>query len=408
MTTGPTRQRVLLGVSIPRSGHHFLAALLEHALGADLRYCEYYSEKDCCRQVPCARSHGCPVSYQKNHDLDLTLDPALPDVSYVVQYRDPVPAIVSDRELFAAVRGPQLADDKAHYHAFLAEKAAHYTKFYEKWIRRPGPATFVIKYERLVQDPAGVMAELFAFCGLPESPAGIAAAVAEVAPVLNRTPILGERARTGFAPRVVTRSRYFDAELLAIYESMVLDRVPELRPSRTLPPAEYRNHPLFALFTIQCARLDGQLDEVARLAQDAARAWPDHLYVNYVAGDALRDCGRYVDALPLLETAVRLAPHDAAVIVSCANAHIALQHLPQASDLAAQLVALAPQDASHRLFLATILMMAGRPAEALHQALKALEIGIGEPHLWRAFGNVVQEARRAGWRLQPASGHSPG
>lgn len=95
----------LLGVSIPRSGHHFLATLLEQALGADIRYCEDHSKDDCCKDVPCSRARQHRVIYQKNHDMELTLDANLPGVSYLVQFREPIPAVVSDRELFAAVYG---------------------------------------------------------------------------------------------------------------------------------------------------------------------------------------------------------------------------------------------------------------------------------------------------------------
>jgi tetratricopeptide (TPR) repeat protein len=223
-----------------------------------------------------------------------------------------------------------------------------------------------------------------------------------VAPILARPPILTKSKATAFTPRVPSLSRYFDPELLAVYESLVLEHVPELCAHRAFAPVVYRDHLLFALFNLQCASLEGRLDEVARLARDAHTAWPDHPYVTFMAGDALRKLGHHDTALPYLEKAVRLAPHDAEIIVSCINAQIALEHLDHASELATQLVALLPGDASHRLLLATILMMSGRAADALQQALHALDLGIGDPHLWRAFGRMVHEARQAGWALQLA------
>jgi tetratricopeptide (TPR) repeat protein len=390
---------ILVGVSIPRSGHHFLATLLEHALGRDIRYCEYYSQDDCCKRVPCIRETRHLVTYQKNHDLDLSIDQGTRGISYIVQYRNPVPAVVSDRELFAEVRGSALAADRGQYLVFLAEKAAHYVKFYDKWIRRPGARSFVIKYERLLDQPATVLAELFRFAGLEVPTDSISRAVAAVAPVANRPPIVNAAPGLGFQPRVASRSRYFDVEILSAYESIVLDLVPELDGERTFAPADYRDHPLFALFTVKCAALEGRHEDAARHAMDALARWPDHPHVSFVSGDSLRRIGRYAEALPHLEAACALAAHDAEVLISCANANIALGNLDRASELAAAVVALLPEYATHRLFLATVLLMGGRPREAAEQALRALELGIAEPHLWQAFNQVLREARHSGWSL---------
>jgi tetratricopeptide (TPR) repeat protein len=393
---------LLLGVSIPRSGHHFLATLLEHALGSDVRYCEYYSQEDCCQHVPCSRRTGHLVTYQKNHDLDLTIDPGLPGVSYVVQYRNPVSAVVSDRELFAEVRGSTLADDRGQYLVFLAEKAAHYVAFYDKWVRRPGPRTFVIKYRDLLDKPASVLAELFQFAGL-EAPADrLAWAVTAAAPVAHRPPIVNPAPGLGFQPRVPSRSRYFDAELLGAYESIVLERIPELHGERMFPPIDYRGHPLLALFTIKCATLEGRHEDAALEGMNALAQWPEHPHVSFVAGESLRRIGRHAEALPWLEKACARAPHDAEILISCANANLASGNLDRAAELAAAVVALLPAGSTHRLFLATVLLMAGRPRDAVEQALQALDLGIAEPHLWLAFGRVVREARRLGWSLQVA------
>jgi hypothetical protein len=403
MSERPAPNVFLLGVSIPRSGHHFLATLLEQALGADIRYCEYYSKDDCCKDVPCSRARQHRVTYQKNHDMELTLDTNLPGVSYLVQFREPIPAVVSDRELFAAVRGTELAEDKAQYLVFLAEKAAHYTRFYDKWVRPARASAFLVKYERLRDDPAAVLEGLFQFCALDVPRERIAQAVAAVAPVLNRTPLLKDTTETAFVPRVPSRSKYFDPELLAVYESLVLDRVPELAADRVFAPVDYSGHLLFALYNIRCAMLDGRLDDIARLARGAQTAWPEHVYLSAIAGDALWKLGQREAALPYMEKAVALTPHDADTLVQCANAHIALGSLGRAVELATALAVLAPDDPSHRMFLSTILVMAGRRAEALEQALHALHLGIGDPHLWRAFGHVVHEARAEGWILQVAA-----
>jgi hypothetical protein len=303
----------LVGVSIPRSGHHFLAKLLENALGDDLAYCEFYSAADCCRQLPCIRRHRSRITYQKNHDMDLAIDPDLPGVRYVVQYRNPVPAVVSDRELFAEVRGSALARDRSQYVMVLSEKAAHYARFYDKWVRHPHGSRFLMKYEWLCDAPAEAIDALIRFCGFSVTAERIAGAVAKVAPVVNRPPIVKDIGEARFAARDPARSEYFDPDLLATYESLVLDRIPELSTDRLFAPADYAAHPLSAMFEVQCARLDGPDADAARLALAAHRQWPTDPYVAYVAAECLRKTGDREAALSHLERAVDTASHDAQI-----------------------------------------------------------------------------------------------
>ena len=389
----------LVGVSIPRSGHHFLANLLQAALGSDLSYCEFYSATDCCRQIPCTRPHRARIVYQKNHDLDLAVDPDLTGVRYVVQYRSPVPAVISDRELFAEVRGSKLARDPSQYLMVLSEKAAHYTRFYNKWVRRPRASTFSMKYEWLLEEPARALDALIRFCGLVVPPEAIERAVAVVAPVVKRPPIVTNIGDTKFTPRDPSRSEYFDRELLAVYEALVLDRVPELAAGRTFAPVGYAKHPLLAMFEVQCARLDGRHEDAAGLALAAQRQWPADAYINYVAAECLRKVQDRETALSCLECAVEGAPHDAQIIAACANVNLELGRIPRGSELASQLVALVPTEPGYHLFLANTLLMSGKPEQALARALDALDLGIRDNGHWHQFANIVTEARRMGWKL---------
>lgn len=389
----------LVGVSVPRSGHHFLAKLLQEALGDDLGYCEFYSAADCCRQVPCIRRRRSGIRYQKHHDLDLTVDPELPGVRYVVQYRNPVPAVVSDRELFAEVRGGAIARDRSQHLMVLSEKAAHYVKFYDKWVRRPGGTRFLMKYEWLSGEPANAIDALIRFCGLAVAPERIARAVAKVAPVVNRPPIVRDIGAAPFAARDVARSEYFDAELLAAYESLVLDRVPELLADRLLAPVGYATHPLLALFDVQSARLDGRHADAAWLALAAHQRWPAAPYVGYVAAECLRIAGDREAALSRLEQAVAAAAHDAQIVASCAHLNLELGHAERADELAERLVALVPTEPGFRLFHAATLFRLGRPDAALERALSAAELGMQTPDMWQQFASILRESRRAGWGL---------
>src|SRR5580698_984672 len=91
--------KVMIGASIPRSGHHFLQNLMTTYYGPELYYCEFYNPANCCKNVPCTRRGEHKVIYQKNHDTDLALSPNVDDALYIIQYRHPVPEALSDREL---------------------------------------------------------------------------------------------------------------------------------------------------------------------------------------------------------------------------------------------------------------------------------------------------------------------
>ena len=91
--------KILVGASLPRSGHHFLARLLRGVLGRELQYCEFYTPPGCCKQIPCTKRTGAAVIYQKQHDRQGEVPQDLADALYVVQHRHPLPQALSDREL---------------------------------------------------------------------------------------------------------------------------------------------------------------------------------------------------------------------------------------------------------------------------------------------------------------------
>ncbi len=96
--------------SLPRSGHHFLKRLLEHAWGEDFSYCEGYQEPGCCQASTCsvvaywhfAREHQRPhLRLLKSHYYalsDATFVP-LPGMLRLIQVRRPFKLLVSWLEL---------------------------------------------------------------------------------------------------------------------------------------------------------------------------------------------------------------------------------------------------------------------------------------------------------------------
>ena len=95
----------LISVSIPRSGHHLLVALLwNYFKHGQFLYCEAYTYSECCGQVPCnavlrraKREFGTDVRLrlfmQKSHDIDHEIM-VRPAERYVVQLRDPAQAVI--------------------------------------------------------------------------------------------------------------------------------------------------------------------------------------------------------------------------------------------------------------------------------------------------------------------------
>ncbi len=163
--------RKVQGVSFPRSGHHLLIRDLisyfgprsgsssDGAFGMNIYerlslfsktyrnawqhfpaskknafvYCEYYSH---CNNIPCINPHN---TFQKSHDFHLDL-PRNDQLFYLVQIREPLPAIISWFELSLKHEFPRQgleeepADTKEYWHKFYAKKLEFYFGFLEKWI----------------------------------------------------------------------------------------------------------------------------------------------------------------------------------------------------------------------------------------------------------------------------------
>lgn len=168
--------RLVQGVSYPRSGHGLLVRSLGRYFSADrevrihrerlgrirrrlgrlemaLRrtepdaffYCEYYKH---CQRVPCVDRR---TRLSKNHDFGLKMDSA-GDVPYLVQIRDPLPALVSWFEL--SVGEDRVTDDVDSWQGFAETKAGFYRGFRRKWVE-PGESAelMIIGYADLVAHP---------------------------------------------------------------------------------------------------------------------------------------------------------------------------------------------------------------------------------------------------------------
>lgn len=220
MTASPA---ILIGASIPRSGHHFLERTLQRYFGARLHYCEFYTPRQCCRQIPCTKRGDFDIIFQKNHDHDMALDPAIPGVTYVIQHRHPVPNMASGWELSSKPGiGAVSAEYRAtrdHFAWWLARRAIYYRRFHDKWVVRQPANAIRIDYDDLRRDTAGQVAALIRAVGDAVDEPRLARAITAAGAV---------RATAGepFTPRQVDVAALPCPHLAAAFEEHVLRHGP--------------------------------------------------------------------------------------------------------------------------------------------------------------------------------------
>lgn len=297
--TDATNPKILIGASIPRSGHHFLADMMTSYFGPDLYYCETYTPTNCCRQAPCTRRGAFRYIYQKSHDRNFKLPADIADALYLVQYRHPVAEALSDRELdMRDTPGrPSLnwRRTRESFMMWLAAKAAYYRKFHDKWmVRRPQNAVY-LDYVDLSTRPDEMMREIVTRSGAALDEARLVQSVEESGGVLG-----GARKKgVAYTPRVNADSPFYDAELLGVFEDFILKRCPAYGFARELE-GSYEGSALYGLILLR--DLDEPLPkgETKRFPV-AARLAPDHPEVlRRFALRALRE-GRAVPAIKRME-----------------------------------------------------------------------------------------------------------
>lgn len=244
--------KILIGASIPRSGHHFLQNLLTRFFGPRMQYCEFYSPKDCCRSVPCTRRGDFSVVFQKSHDRDMEVPKTVADAVYVIQYRHPVPEALSDRELDVtdAIGRMSLTYrlGREHYASWLAAKAVYYRRFHDKWMADRVPNGVYLDYAFLSARPAEAVEQIVRAALGGADRGRIDQVVVEARSVRVST---ASKTPADFKPRVVEDSPHFDAELLGAFESYVVGRTPSFGFERTLPAGRVEGHPLLGLILAQ-------------------------------------------------------------------------------------------------------------------------------------------------------------
>jgi len=305
MATGtPTAPKVLIGASIPRSGHHFLQNMLSSYYGDTIFYCEFYNPKNCCKTVPCTQRGQHSVIYQKNHDRDLMLRQDVQDALYIVQYRHPVPEALSDRELdLEDGIGRRSVDYRLtsdYYSWWLATKAVYYRKFHDKWLANPMPNTVYLDYTKLSKDPVGSLKPIIEWASGSFDEARLNRVVEES----KSTRVSG--VKTTFQPRVVEQSPHFNADLLGVLEAYVVARCPNFKFARQLS-GSFENHPLYGLIRLRDPDEPLPSGERDRLAVAAASA-PKHPEVQLRLAQKDLQEGSTEKAIARLKDIVKTSP----------------------------------------------------------------------------------------------------
>lgn len=246
--------RPLIGASIPRSGHHHLARLLEGYFGPELHYCSVYGLDDCCGTTPCSRSAH--VTFRKSHDFDFRLPKDAAGAVYLIQHRRPVDNALSGTDLRSRRNGMKPPSEglaaKAAFLDFLAARLAYYKRFHDKWVASRPERAVMIDHAALEDDPAATLREIVAAAGGAVDEARLARTVAALR---DR----GGARRREYRPRVASESAFFDEGTLAAFESAVLDQCPGFGYAPQLATVSYRRHPVWLL---------------ARLRHEYSRATP--------------------------------------------------------------------------------------------------------------------------------------
>jgi SAM-dependent methyltransferase len=261
----------VLGVSMPRSGHHLLEMILKNTLGDEFGYCEFY-EAGCCKSIPC-KSKDKQVSslrgalfFQKSHDFDLSDPIIVPETFRVVQYRNPVPRSLSNYELYLR-NGYE--DNVETFCQFLVDEALYFCKFYKRWIETSSPQIFTLSYEELTTDPFRALLQFFQYVKLPVNLDHLSKGIAQS---------IGWRGRdnTPFVPAEVSSHRYSKDPVLANFEQIVLANCPGYFPPRYFSSTDADSSLIGKIFYIKKALQEGDCDIARSLADAAYEEDPRH------------------------------------------------------------------------------------------------------------------------------------
>ena len=208
-------------VSFPRSGHHLLARSLRKLFPEAIHYCEFYGH---CRRTPCTDPK---TNYQKNHDLHLNLARSQAYL-YLVQYRNPIEAIVSWYGVHQTRAHPLkrmfLPDTEAYWRRFFRAKLTFWKRYVEKWVVDARDENVChVSYHRLLDQPTEELLRV--------------AQIVFADRVVDRARVQTIVDQEQIAPKhTITEFRYYQPEFFAEMEQSVADYLDGLDIPRVTNP----------------------------------------------------------------------------------------------------------------------------------------------------------------------------
>lgn len=303
--------RRLFSVSMPRAGHHVAEMVLGQLLGPRFAYCEFYTIRTCCKQIPCARMAGWEEAgalafMQKSHDHNLT-DPVDPGFDgLLVQVREPVARALSNYELDLATVRP--AHSRAYMRFWLGLEAAYTVGFIRKWCVEPDPRALILRYEDLLSDPVAYYRRIFERFGLPME--CFDEAKVQAAQAVSSTD------KKPFHERDIRGSAYYDVDSLSDFQRLVVRGAEQLGYKRHRQLTRGGRSQAVALaFEARLHLLQGDR-EAALAALDRYLALPDaHVFARRMRAGVLQARGDVESAEKDLAAVIAAEPgHPGAYI----------------------------------------------------------------------------------------------
>lgn len=254
----------VLGVSMPRSGHHLLEMILKNTLRDAFSYCEFY-EPGCCKAIPCTSeakmaARESVIFMQKSHDFDFSDPLDVPGTYRVVQYRSPVPRALSNYELHLK-NGH--ADTLRNFRDYLVMEALYFERFYKKWIANREAGFLLLSYEDLTSDPLKATLDFFDYVSVPVNADRVNEGVARAVGVRGRE-------KAAFMYQNIYAHRYAKYPILANFEDLVNRNCPGYYPIRYFSATDSAKSLIGLLFNAKRA-IDAGDRATAMACADAAR-----------------------------------------------------------------------------------------------------------------------------------------
>jgi len=289
--------------------------VLSRLFGPRFAYCEFYTIRSCCKQIPCNRmanwsDGGATVFMQKSHDHALT-DPADPSFDgLLVQVREPVARALSNYELDLATVGP--AHSPAYMRLWLGFEAAYTVGFISKWCITPDPRALILKYEDLIADPVSYYRSIFERFSLPLE-------------VFDEAKVLGARTvssgnKKPFRERDIHGSAHFDIDNLSDFQRLVARDAAQIgyQPHAQLTRGG-KSQAVALAFAARTSLLQGKNDAALR-ALEQYLALPDaHIFARRMRAHVLLAMGDAAGAEAELAAVIAGEPKHPLAYVALAD-----------------------------------------------------------------------------------------